>query len=400
MASFSMKSAGPPGNLSISSRGARAIEVSHDFPRRSCLSDLHELPFECPSHVSSAMPAKRRLLADGLQFNGATKKARGDPLAQLAPGVLFAAVRPWGKAFAFFEGLETDVPLWQVQIAGSAKEAFGPKELLKFAREALLEHPDKDVRCLESLETVLRVKLNIGAPPQSGPLDPDGVGVAPWNMAIYCAGPDPSPALDLVAFVLDHKKHVGDLAAVPRLGLLTAPRSLSFGEEFPRWARMDFPLPKPFAVGPPKGRRHVVCQLELARVEAAKGEGVDGEELLGEEEEGNCGETGPGAGGRRYSLIFYGGIFAYRSRFDEVDVPGAHVVGRNGGGRDRDYVRVLEIEDSLEDKRRVQEIFADVLLGVQGRADPVAPVSRPGHREPLRHAAASRRDARGLGRPP
>ena len=32
----------------------------------------------------------------------------------------------------------------------------------------------------------------------------------------------------------------------------------------------------------------------------------------------------------------------------------------------------------------------------QGRADPVAPVSRPGHREPLRHAAAGRRDARGL----
>ena len=110
---------------------------------------------------------------------------------------------------SIFEGLETDVPLWQAQIAGSAKEAFGPKELLKFVCE--------DVRCLESLETVLRVKLNIGAPPQSGPLDPDGVGVAPWNMAIYCAG-------------------------------------LSFGKEFPRWARMDFPLPKPFAVGPPKGR--------------------------------------------------------------------------------------------------------------------------------------------------
>ena len=36
----------------------------------------------------------------------------------------------------------------------------------------------------------------------------------------------------------------------------------------------------------------------------------------------------------------------------------------------------------------------------QGRADPVASVSRPGHREPLRHAAASRRNARGLGRPP
>ena len=38
-------------------------------------------------------------------------------------------------------------------------------------------------------------------------------------------------------------------------------------------------------------------------------------------------------------------------------------LGRNGGGRDRDYVRALEIEDSLEDKRR-EEIFADVLLGV------------------------------------
>ena len=42
------------------------------------------------------------------------------------------------------------MPLWQAQIAGSAKEAFGPKELLKFVCEALLEHPDKDVRCLES----------------------------------------------------------------------------------------------------------------------------------------------------------------------------------------------------------------------------------------------------------
>ncbi|CAJ1412829.1 unnamed protein product [Effrenium voratum] len=309
------------------------------------------------------MPAKRRLLTSGLQFNGTAKKARGDHLAQLAPGVLFAAVRPWGKAFPFFEGLETDVPLWQVQIVGSAKDAFGPGKALKFSREALLEHPDKDVRCLESLEKVLRVKLNIGAPPAQGVIDPDDVGVVPWNVAVYCAGADPSPALDFVTFVLDHKKRVGELAVVPRLGLLTTPRGFDFGKDFSRWVRMDFPLPKPFAVGPPKGRRHVVCQLELARAEAAGG----GEEQPEEEDDEEKPSQGSGraenpAGGRRYSLLFYGGIYAYRGRFDEKDVPGAHAPSPSG--RDRDYVRALEVEDSSEGKLTIQEIFADVLLGV------------------------------------
>ena len=42
-------------------------------------------------------------------------------------------------------------------------------------------------------------------------------------------------------------------------------------------------------------------------------------------------------------------------------------------------------------------LAALVRAGVrQGRTDPVAPISRPGHREPLRHVAASGRDARGL----
>ena len=70
-----------------------------------------------------------------------------------------------------------------------------------------------------------------------------------------------------------------------------------------------------------------------------------------------------------------------------LDAPSAEVLQTQAGGSGR--------------KRSGRKGSFPARAGVrQGRADPVAPVSRPGHREPLRHAAAGRRDARGLGRPP
>ena len=70
-----------------------------------------------------------------------------------------------------------------------------------------------------------------------------------------------------------------------------------------------------------------------------------------------------------------------------LDAPSAEVLQTQAGGSGR--------------KSSGREGSFPAGAGVrQGRAGPVAPVSRPGHREPLRHAAAGRRDARGLGRPP
>ena len=68
-----------------------------------------------------------------------------------------------------------------------------------------------------------------------------------------------------------------------------------------------------------------------------------------------------------------------------LDAPSAEVLQTQAWGRAGE-----KVQGARKASLRVQECDKG----------PVAPVSRPGHREPLRHAAAGRRDARGLGRPP
>ena len=51
------------------------------------------------------------------------------------------------------------------------------------------QHPNENVRDMESLERVLRVRLSLGGPPPpSGKFDVDEVGVREWQTVLYCAG--------------------------------------------------------------------------------------------------------------------------------------------------------------------------------------------------------------------
>ena len=175
---------------------------------------------------------------------------------------LTAVVRKWGSAFTVFEGVDRDTPLWQFQICHNGRNSFG-YQVLAVAREALQKHPNSGVRDLQQLESVLQVRVLNGAPPQSGPMDPDGIGLEAWQVVLYSTSIP--TALDFIELVLNHKVAKGHLLQLPSLhvanpdGLLdTVPQP---------WKSSPFPLhgPKAFAALPPRGRRHVLCLVEQFR---------------------------------------------------------------------------------------------------------------------------------------
>ena len=173
---------------------------------------------------------------------------------------LTAVIRKWGSAFTVFEGTDRDTPLWQLQICHGGRNSFG-YQVLAVAREALQKHPNSGVRDLQQLESVLQVRVLNGAPPQSGPMDPDGIGLEAWQVVLYATSV--STALDFIELVLSHKVAKGHLLQLPSLHVACPDGTL---DAVPQpWKSSHFPLhgPKAFAALPPKGRRHILCLVEL-----------------------------------------------------------------------------------------------------------------------------------------
>ena len=59
-------------------------------------------------------------------------------------------------------GANASTPLWQLQLCGKNKGAFAFR-LLTVVKDALLQHPNADVRALRDLETVLQLRLIVGS---------------------------------------------------------------------------------------------------------------------------------------------------------------------------------------------------------------------------------------------
>ena len=205
-----------------------------------------------------------------------------------------------------------------MQLAGPAKNAF-TYQILSTAKDALANSPNVNVRDMRALESVGRVRLLSGGPPPSGPADEDEVGIQKWQTVLYAAGPDPCPALDFIRLVLDYKLQTGALDTMPPL-VAHLPDGGFQGPLKGAWqlvASVDCNLPKPFAAYPPRGRRHVLAQLER------------------KEEHG---ET-------KYLFSVHGAIYVFRSRFDDLQVP---VMEVQLSETVKVYVRVVEFS-SLED---------------------------------------------------
>ena len=241
--------------------------------------------------------------------------------------------------------------------------------MVSTAREALAHHPVEAVRSLYDLENVLKVRLQFGGP-QPGGLDPDGVGVTQWQVALYAAGADPFEALKFIQFVMKHKIRTGILAAMPRLCVQVVTGELEM-EALPQpWeleANAVNPAPKAFAVQPPRGRRHVLAQLEKKPKETTL---VDGREEEEEEE-----PTPHGT----YVFSVFGNIYPFRALFDEREVAGCQLQVGSPGEDKKEYIRFVEFEEEGDHEGLINMVLVECLnripvyfINMAGKEDKVA----------------------------
>ncbi len=264
---------------------------------------------------------------------------------------LVVSVRRWGSAFTVFDGASKDDPLWQLQVSHNGRNSFG-FQVLAVAREAVLHHPNSKVRDLDQVESVLQVRLVNGAPPHTGPTDPDGVGLEPWQVVLYSTST--TSALDIVHFIMKYKVGKGHILHLPTMTASCQDGSLLSVPE--PWAldRNPAQLPKPFAALPPRGRRHILCQLEVEQQTARK---ADLSESQQEEEHA----TAELEAGNTYIFSVFGGIYLYKDLFDAANIAGGYVAQADNS---RDYVRFLQVLDNEDGRDRLTAVLEQVLMNV------------------------------------
>ena len=95
----------------------------------------------------------------------------------------------------------------------------------------------------------------------------------------------------------------------------------------------------PFAALPPKGRRHIIAQLDL-----------DNED--DDEDTDN----------QKYLLSFFGGIYSFRERFDDRAIEGTTLPTMSGG--QSEYIRYINITNDEASRERILEVLEGVLKGL------------------------------------
>lgn len=239
-----------------------------------------------------------------------------------------------------------DTPLCQVQLAGNNQRVFA-YQILTVAAEALCEYPDVRVRSLRDLEEVQQLRLIIGSPAKSGDNDPDGVGLIDWQLVIYSGAGGVDAALNFIHYILDYKVRKGYIASVPAMAARVMFPQATLALPVP-WQELDdksIVMPKPFAALPPKGRRHILAQLDP------------------KESSDQTVEESDGVGSATYQLTFFGGIFHFKEGFEHLRVPGTLLPTSNP--EKRDYVRYLDISlAQAAAEQRVLAVLNSVLLGL------------------------------------
>ena len=206
-------------------------------------------------------------------------------------------------------------------------------------KEFLLNNPDPNARDLQGLEKTHHIRVLSGAPPVTGPTDVDEIGVQKWQTVTYPPGDDPSAILDFVHQVLLYKVSKGHLTHMPNL-VLHLPNGGFQGPLHHPWQLGDAAdcaanaLPAPFAASPPRGRRHVLAMLE--------------------KEEFDDGST-------KYSFCVYGGIYVFRSRFDELRVAAGEVPL---DATTQVYVRFVKFADLEDGEGLLTSILEGCLLRI------------------------------------
>ncbi|CAK8999096.1 unnamed protein product [Durusdinium trenchii] len=258
------------------------------------------------------MPAKRQT------FSGRGLPAAKNARAFEGTEVLVACVRSWGSAFWVFKGAEASVPLWQIQFTGTAHRLF-TFQMLAAVRDWLQDQKDEEMKTLNDLHSAWHVRIVTGGP--AGETDVDGVGVCEWAPAIYCAGPSPSRALEVISGAIAIRARKKSMLSLPRFKVWTgAAPGFQVPEPWEFCGPTEILPPKPFGVLPPGGKRHVLAQLE--------------------KEDDHNKENEESVEQDKYMLSFFGGLFHFRERFDQKQIVGTSV--EKDDSDEKTYIRILD----------------------------------------------------------
>ncbi len=236
-------------------------------------------------------------------------------------------------------GGDAETSLWQVQVVGGSRRAFA-FQVLNAAREALLHHPDENVRSLRQLEAQKMVKLIVGAPPTTGSNDQDNVGIVTWNPVLYVAGPTPNAALDFIHLVVQHKVRSG-VITMPQFAVqVFADQDIQAPAPWQVVPCVDMPdpMPSPFLALPPRGRRHVLCEFERQAPEKQQEDSDEEREV-------------------KYIFSVFGGIYAFREGGSRNTLS----KGLKCRSTTQEYVRMVEFSGLEEGKSSLTGILQNCL---------------------------------------
>ena len=293
------------------------------------------------SYARDAAAKRRRFSASAVNLTtGArTNNAHGDG------SQLVATIRRWGSTYGIFDDGARSDSLWQLQIAHGGSQSFG-YHLLQTSRDALLQHPNANVRNLVDLEKAMHIKILNGAPPQTGPADPDSVGLEAWLPVVYA--PTPNDGMDIIKFILQHKVGAGHTVQMPKL-IAVFPDEEAPEVPEPWVVQNEHALQLPtFKALPPRTRRHLLMQVEL-------------EQSVNKPEQQGAQQQDTERRQSSYHVMFFGGIYPFKELFDAANVQGG-LVPQPDGTKD-EYVRHLRVTHAERDKDRLTTILDEVLLG-------------------------------------
>ena len=225
-----------------------------------------------------------------------------------------------------FEDVADEAPVFQYQIVHDTRPSVTFQFLTHF-RQFLPTH-DVAIQNLEDLANQRRIRVGVSGSNQES----DETGTKPWRVVLYGMESDPRSVIHLIAAFVEWKSKSPEYAeaGVPDLLLTQASASVfqNCGLSID-WnvAAPGSLSPHPFDAPPPKGRRHLLLQME-------------------DNEQGG------------YDFMFFGGTWAYRAEFDKACVDSGFV---DAGDR-KEYVRLLKnIEDNDDGRARIGTIMQDVL---------------------------------------
>lgn len=310
-----------------------------------------------PAQTPAESVKKRRFSARSISFTAPTKSAGGND-NNGDGSELVATIRRWGTTFGVFDDGSRTEALWQLQVVHGGRQAFG-YHLLTVCKEALQQHPDERVRDPLQLEAELHIKVLNGAPPHGSAADPDGVGLEPWHPVIYA--PTPTDGMNIIHFIMQHKVSTGHLLQMPKL-IALFPQEQEATAVPAAWVlKTEHVLQAAtFRALPPRGRRHVLMQVEMARPDEEP-RSIPANQETPSSQDGGGSPTSRNED-QSYHILIFGGIYGLRELFEAANIQGG-LVPQPDAAKD-EYVRHLKTTLSEENLAKLATILEQVLLRI------------------------------------